>query len=294
MWFAKQRGTPFFAAEQDERAVWRPLRLLLASLLTLFAEMAFIRWISVEVRVFAYFKNLALLLCFLGFGLGCALVKQRSRWMPALKAFLGLLLVVRIPWQGGRLSEGLSQSLGGAADVGIWVTPAATDWPYFVAAVAFAACLFVLLVSVFVPLGQIVSRQMDLAANSLRAYSWNLLGSVVGVLAFFMVSRLMLPPSVWMGAVLLGFAFLQDKRWDAVVVASLLVPLVLLLHDPAQRDREILSQDWRLLLAETVHTALRISIGHLLVQDAAAGGHPLYVASHLALVAKAVARAQSR
>ena len=42
-------------------------------------ELAFIRWISVEVRVFAYFKNLALLLCFLGFGLGCALVKPRCR-----------------------------------------------------------------------------------------------------------------------------------------------------------------------------------------------------------------------
>jgi hypothetical protein len=115
MWLAKRRGAPFFAAAQDDQAVWRPLRLLLASLLTLFAEMAFIRWISVEVRVFAYFKNLALLLCFLGFGLGCALVKQKSRWLPALGAFLGLLMVVRIPWQGGRLMEGLSQSLGGAA-----------------------------------------------------------------------------------------------------------------------------------------------------------------------------------
>jgi hypothetical protein len=39
-----------------------------------------------------------------------------------------------------------------------------------------------------------------------------------------------------------------------------------------------------------VHTAQRVALGHLLVQDAAAGGHPLHVAGrHFALVAQAVA-----
>ena len=41
---------------------WDLQRLLLASFLTLFAELALIRWIAVEVRVFAYVKNLTLLL----------------------------------------------------------------------------------------------------------------------------------------------------------------------------------------------------------------------------------------
>ncbi len=39
-----------------------------------------------------------------------------------------------------------------------------------------------------------------------------------------------------------------------------------------------------------MHPAMLIALGHLLVQNAAAGGHPLHVAGgHLALVAKAVA-----
>ena len=39
-----------------------------------------------------------------------------------------------------------------------------------------------------------------------------------------------------------------------------------------------------------MHAALRITLGHFLVKDAAAGGHPLHVAGgHLALVSKAVA-----
>jgi hypothetical protein len=238
MWRAKRRGNAFFARDQGEAPDWRPYRLLLASFLTLFAELAFIRWIAVEVRVFAYFKNLALLLCFLGFGLGCALVKQKSRWFPALEAFLGLLLVIRIPWQGGRLLEGLSQSLGGAGDVGIWSTPAGTDWGYFLSGALLAGCLFLLIVSVFIPLGQVVSSQMDRAPSSLRAYSWDLFGSVIGVAAFFLVSWWMLPPSAWMGIVLVGFALLQTNRRDAALVASLLLPVLLLLHEPAQPNQE--------------------------------------------------------
>lgn len=73
-------------------------RLVLASFLTLFAELAFIRWIAVEVRVFAYFKNLALLLCFVGFGLGCSLAGKPTRWRTAITALVGLLLVIRFPF----------------------------------------------------------------------------------------------------------------------------------------------------------------------------------------------------
>lgn len=239
VFIAKRRAKPFFAADQSPPTM-RVARLLLASALTLFAELAFIRWISVEVRVFAYFKNLALLLCFLGFGFGCALAARKSRWLPAVQAFLGLLLIVRIPWQKAALPEGLSQNLGGAKDIGIWSTPAAADWTSFFAAVAMAGCLFVLLVSIFVPLGQTVSRQMDRAASALSAYSWNLIGSVIGVVAFFLMSWSMLPPSIWMALVLLGFAFLQENRRDVAFVVVLVVPLILILHDPVQHDKEIL------------------------------------------------------
>src|SRR5215472_13066171 len=74
---ARNKGSGPLLNDQAER--WSRSQLFLASFLTLFAELAFIRWIAVEVRVFAYFKNLALLLCFVGFGLGCALARQAPR-----------------------------------------------------------------------------------------------------------------------------------------------------------------------------------------------------------------------
>jgi SAM-dependent methyltransferase len=250
----KRRGRPFFEAGASGVEHWNPGALLLASFLTLFAELAFIRWIAVEVRVFAYFKNLALLLCFVGFGLGCALAAKKARWRSALLAFLGLLLLVRMPWRGAELLEGLSESLGGAGDIAIWATGNKSNWLQYGMAVLVAGALFLLIVSVFVPLGQTVSRQMDLAPSALRAYSWNLVGSLVGVVAFFAVSLLMLPPAVWLGAVLFGFAFLQTSRRDMVLVTSLIVPLVLLLHGEAGPDTKVLWTPYQQIQYTPVHT----------------------------------------
>ncbi|MGA8438991.1 MAG: hypothetical protein WB762_20320 [Candidatus Sulfotelmatobacter sp.] len=219
--------------EESERKLWR---LLLASFLVLFAELAFIRWIAVEVRIFAYFKNLALLLCFLGFGMGCALVRQPTRWNRAVTALLGLLLLVRVPWGAGGLLENLSQNLGAGADTNIWDTAAAGNVLGFLSAAAFSALLFVLIVWVFVPLGQVVGRQMNLTPKPLTAYSLNLAASLAGILAFLGVSRLMLPPWVWLGVVLLGFALLQRNRERRILLGSLLIPLTLLLHEPSDHD----------------------------------------------------------
>lgn len=233
---AKRKGRPFLEPAVPAFPTWRPGPLVLASFLTLFAELAFIRWIAVEVRVFAYFKNLALLLCFVGFGLGCALAAQKPRWSGALTAFLGLLVVVRMPWKGGAPLEALSQSLGGAVDSSIWILGSTWNWMHFMVAALLAGMIFLLILWVFVPLGQTVSGAMNRAPDALRAYSWNLLGSLAGVLVFFAVSRLMLAPPIWLGAVLVGISLLQSNTRDRTLVLSLLIPLGLLLHEPSSPD----------------------------------------------------------
>src|SRR5215467_7532016 len=129
LFLLRRRDREVFAATAEEK--WSLTQLLLASFLTLFAELAFIRWIAVEVRVFAYCKNLALLLCFVGFGLGCALARQKVRWLSGVTALLGLLLIVRLPIQNGKWLEGISKNLGAAADVEIWATGSSWHWTHF-------------------------------------------------------------------------------------------------------------------------------------------------------------------
>jgi hypothetical protein len=65
--------------------------LVLSSLLLLF-ELVLIRWISLNIRVVAYFSNIILIGCFLGFGVGC-IVKSRRDLFP-LFPFLSLPIVL--------------------------------------------------------------------------------------------------------------------------------------------------------------------------------------------------------
>ena len=230
-----------FFASGDEHEYWSLPRLFIASFLTLFAELAFIRWLAVEIRVFAYFKNLALLVCFLGFGVGCALARRRPRWGLAAFGMLGLLLSIRIPLPGReRFLESLSATLGGASDLAIWNADPTWEWRTALVAAGFSLAVLFMVVCVFIPIGQVVSRQMDLAPRTLHAYSWNLAGSLAGILAFFAVCWLMLPPAAWMGLVLASIASLQRSRTRALMFALLIVPAAWLLHDHNTADHFIL------------------------------------------------------
>jgi spermidine synthase len=212
---------------------WSIRRLSLVSFLTLFAELAIIRWIGTEIRVFAYLKNLALLLCFLGFGLGCALAKSQLRWRSGAIAFLGLVMVVRNPLGGRALLQGLSRALGAAQDIEIWATGTVTHWPSFLLAAVVTLILLFLITCIFIPLGQVVSRQIDLAPSPLLGYSWNLAASLAGILAFFVVCWSRLTPVTWVTVIFVGIAALQTSRKAQLVAASLVIPAVLLLHNPA-------------------------------------------------------------
>jgi spermidine synthase len=214
-------------------AGWSVWRLCVVSFLTLFAELAIIRWIGTEVWVFAYVKNLALLLCFLGFGLGCALAKFPLRWRSAAMALLGLLMVVRNPWGGRTMLHDLSRTLGAAQDVQIWTADTLTHGPSFLLAAAVALMLLFLITCIFIPLGQLVSRQIDLAPTPLPGYSWNLAASLAGILAFFVVCWSRFTPAVWLSTLFIGFAVLQARRKAQVLMASFAIPAVLLLHTPA-------------------------------------------------------------
>jgi len=228
----QRRGTTSPAEGADGAAGrWSLLTLFLASALTLFTELALIRWVATEVRIFAYVKNLALLLCFLGFGLGCAIARQHVRWRTATLSLLGLILVVRFPWRSGEVMESLSQSLGAAQDIQIWGSALSRNWSDFLLAAALTIILLWLITSIFIPLGQTVSRQIELAPRPLYGYSWNLAGSLAGILIFFAVSWLALPPPVWFVAVLIGMATLTSSRPEKFLQVAVAVAAALLLHD---------------------------------------------------------------
>ena len=104
-------------------------------------------------------------------------------------------------------------------------------------AAAITGILLLLIAYIFVPLGQIVGRQLELAARPLQGYSWNLAFSLSGILAFFAVCWLSAPPAVWVAIVFLGFGLLQGQSRRGVLVASLAIPAALLLRNVTDAER---------------------------------------------------------
>jgi hypothetical protein len=84
------------APETIEKAQIRATsaRLLFVSAAALFAEIMLIRWIGTEVRNFAFVQNLALIACFLGFGIGCFQKDQQPTLAPVLQALTVLVAMV--------------------------------------------------------------------------------------------------------------------------------------------------------------------------------------------------------
>ena len=91
--------------------------LALISLISLFLELLLIRWIASEIRIFAYFKSLVLIACFLGFGLGCYLTSKKINLAYTLLPLLSMVLIVELPWDPAqRMIINLSGFIGWFSD----------------------------------------------------------------------------------------------------------------------------------------------------------------------------------
>jgi len=196
-------------------------QLFLLSAVSLFLELAIIRWLSSEVRIFAYFKNLPLMAAFLGFGIGFLLADRDDlfvRWFPRVVCCLSIIIA-------------------GAAGLGITHVIFVDPRQYFLLGAGFGdhdvhfidsflktakailviVGLFFLVMMTFATLatklGQLLNQQ-----KPLKGYSINVLGSLVGILAFSAVSFLQWPPPAWLALAFMGLlTFYREHRKFAVI-----------------------------------------------------------------------------
>jgi spermidine synthase len=205
-------------------------QLLLVSVAGLFLELLLIRWISSEVRVFAYFKNFVLIACFLGFGLGCYLTRRPVNLLAMLFPVVVLAVLITLPWVHLRwVLAQLPTVVGALSGVDVWgrpsMPPGIQSFLLITAAVAVIVPLFALTAFVFVPIGQMVGWHLERAPNGLRAYSVNVAGSLLGILLYTLLCFLAQPPAVWFlgGALLFGLVFARQRRLAAVAAGGMLL-----------------------------------------------------------------------
>lgn len=207
----------------------RLVRLFLFSCATLYVEILLIRWIGTEVRIFAYFQNLALIACFLGFGLGCFWADRRRNVFVSVAAMLAIAVALVLPVKGWhRFLEAVSSRLALSPDAAIWGSgpppPPTIAWLLTIASVLVVGVFLLLLVAAMVPLGQWVGHDLDRAEDLVRAYSVNLLGSVIGLWLMAALAFHRLPPALWLvTAFLLLLLARRPSRAGAATAAFVLV-----------------------------------------------------------------------
>jgi SAM-dependent methyltransferase len=242
---------------QDKSLGRRDTGIFLVSVAILFLELVLIRWIGTEIRIFAYFGNLLLVVCFFGMGVGCYLA---SRPLSLVKLGVNLLLLValvvnpfRRSWLDFRM---VTMLLSGFEDSLIWEQMAGwTGWHLFTGLAMVGVLLYVLMY-VFVPLGQLLGRAFAAHPRTIRAYSMNIAGSLAGVWLFNSLSWMSTPPAVWFGVVAVLTATLGDARgkWWATV-GALMAALVATQSQTAGHARTLWSPYQKLIVTPFVATA---------------------------------------
>ncbi len=202
------------------------LDLFLISALSLFAELLIIRWLAVEMRIFAYFKNVPLISCYLGLGLGAASAETKGRVNYFSFPFWFSLFAVIVVFLGPRLifvnPAGADEYIWGIGRANSSATQAIAA-TFFIATVLF---IFIWNTKIFMALGYMTGRLLT-GFKPLTAYSINIVGSLTGILVFGAFCYFSSPPVVWFGVVLVSFLiFLRNSR--RYLVAMLVVSVVFL------------------------------------------------------------------
>jgi hypothetical protein len=191
------------------------LRLAIASGSALFLELACIRWAGSHVVYLSYVSNLVLIAAFFGLGLGAmwaatSSTRTTDRWICAAPAWL-LLLVCVISFAEFEVH------IDGAQVAYFGNQASATELPAWVV----LPILGVLVTALFVSLGFAVGRELR-AAAPLTAYSVDIAGSLVGIVAFAVVSWASIPAHLWFLAGSVGVITLLPARRSLLAGAALL------------------------------------------------------------------------
>ena len=195
----------------DSRAT--VVRLVFAACLMLFLELALIRWLGANIVHLSYFSNFVLLGSFLGIGAGFLISrKDWSIWpislpLTAILTFCVFMFPISIERTNSEVIFFTGFEVVGP--------PAWTTLPV----------IFMLVATVLAGPAEMVGRCFG-PLKPLSAYRWDLIGSLLGIASFTLLSFLRAPSLVW-GIVALAL-FLLLSAPDRRIVAALWGTLLLI------------------------------------------------------------------
>jgi hypothetical protein len=188
------------------------LKLFAISFAALFLELMVIRWVPSVVRIVAYYSNLMLISSFLGLGLGAMLARRQRNLLPIFPVLLAidLLLMLLCRHLIGFPTRESEQRFGEGGVV------------FFTG--ASVAGVFILNAAVFIPLGQAIGRLFR-RQPPLRAYTFDLIGSLCGTVGFGFFSLTHFSPVLGLILVAAIFLWVSGPRWrwiNAVLLTAVI------------------------------------------------------------------------
>lgn len=186
-------------------------RIFLVSFTLLFFELLCIRWIPAYVRYLSYFTNFILLASFLGMGLGILAARRPKFRFPTFPILI-LALTVVVALNRFELNISSTDVLYfGSGTTGVKRAESFVLLPL----------IFVFVAAAFIPLARSLGLLFT-KTEPLTAYTFDILGSLAGTAAFFLIGLFSLPPVVWFAA--LGLLILSSgERRTALAMAMPLV-----------------------------------------------------------------------
>lgn len=199
------------------------VRLFLLGFLTLFLELALIRYLSGNVWNMGYFPNLVLMGVFIGMGVGFVLhhrvPQERSHGLLRLSAFVLMLLITLVYWKHPHV-PGFNEYIGTVGEeVYFTAAPEASDNLNFL----FFILVFTFVIAIFSLISQRTAKFFRMFPP-LTAYTLDILGSCCGILSFMLVSWLQVPPFVWFCFLIVLFCLiLESARVSTAAVLGVVV-----------------------------------------------------------------------
>jgi SAM-dependent methyltransferase len=177
------------------------LRIFLVSFTLLFFELLCIRWIPAYVRYLSYFTNFILLASFLGMGLGILAARRTTFRFPPFPLMV-LLLTAVVAFNRFELKISSTDVLYfGSGTHGVAQAESFILLPL----------IFTFVAAAFITLARTLGS-LFIQTAPLTAYTFDILGSLAGTAAFFVIGYFALPPIYWFAVLGLLILLLSAKK----------------------------------------------------------------------------------
>ena len=195
------------------------LRLLLCGLAALYWELTLIRWFGSCVRIVAYYSNFVLIAAFFGLGAGALLARFRFRFYNFIIPAIAISLILGT-MLGGFMHmnpEIQNEYIWIGAPFGITNFQENHVWLSLWLILPF---VYLSITTIFVMFGQWIGVLFKEITPPLKAYSTEILGSLIGVGLFAVFSYLNCSPIIWFIVGFLLLLLIVDRKPMIYIMAT--------------------------------------------------------------------------